>query len=186
MWHMHTCMHIHTHAHMHRYTLHTCTDIHYTHLLHSRNTHYATTLHTHYTTHTYTHTRSCDPQQFFHRFPEDDQSSLPDIVAAPLIKTEKGSYAALRSGQRSAIIPSTTGCYRLKGCGHYLDDDNLQLRLPYPSFSICRVEVSKYYKVCTCELRTYSICTDLSSVQVVSLVFCVGTVDPLPLNYKLS
>ena len=83
-----------------------------------------------------------------YRFSEDDVSPLPDAVATPLIKTETGSCAALRSGQRSAIIPTTTGCYRLKGCGHYLDDEELQLRLPYPSFSISSIEVSVACMVC--------------------------------------
>ena len=86
-----------------------------------------------------------------YRFPDgDDVSSLPDAVAIPLIKTEFGSCAALRSGQRSAIIPTTTGCFRLKGCGHYLDDEELQLQLPYPSFSISSVEVRLCDCVCIC------------------------------------
>ena len=68
---------------------------------------------------------------------------MPEIISVPLIKTQSGSYTVLRSGQRSAIIPTTSGCYRLKGCGHYLDDDDLELRLPYPSFSVSKIDVSQ-------------------------------------------
>ena len=66
------------------------------------------------------------------------------MISVPLIKTESGSQTALRSGQRSAILPTTGGCYRLKGCGHYLDDVD-KLRLPYPSFSVSKIEVSKSF-----------------------------------------
>lgn len=78
------------------------------------------------------------------RFLDAKDHPLPDVISVPLIKTESGSYAALRSGQRSAILPTTAGCYRLKGCGHYLDDDD-KLRLPYPSFSVSKIEVSESF-----------------------------------------
>ena len=78
------------------------------------------------------------------RFLDAKDHPLPDVISVPLIKTEFGSYAALRSGQRSAILPTTTGCYRLKGCGHYLDDVD-KLRLPYPSFSVSKIEVSESF-----------------------------------------
>lgn len=74
---------------------------------------------------------------------KDIDHPLPEVISVPLIKTASGSYVTLRSGQRSAIFPTTSGCYRLKGCGHYLDDDDLQLRLPYPSFSVSKIEVRK-------------------------------------------
>ena len=78
------------------------------------------------------------------RFPDAKDHPLPNVISVPLIKTESGGYAALRSGQRSAILPTTAGCYRLKGCGHYLDDDD-KLRLPYPSFSVSKIEVSESF-----------------------------------------
>ena len=77
------------------------------------------------------------------------------MISVPLIKTHSGSYTALRSGQRSAILISTNGCYRLKGCSHYLDDEDLELRLPYPSFSISKIEVSR--------LKTVILIRDIAS-----------------------
>jgi len=76
------------------------------------------------------------------RFPDIKDKPLPEVMSVPLIKTQSGNCTALRSGQRSVILPTTGGCYRLKGCGHYLDDEDLQLQLPYPSFSISKIEVS--------------------------------------------
>jgi molybdopterin/thiamine biosynthesis adenylyltransferase len=67
-----------------------------------------------------------------------DAGTLPDILHEPLLKTEEGTISAIVSGRRSAILATAQGCYRLKGCGCYLDKDGS--RLPFPAFPVEEIE----------------------------------------------
>ena len=65
--------------------------------------------------------------------------SVPEQLRKPLLKTADGQLRALRSGGRSCILPTTQACYRLKGCGNYVDADGM--RYPYPGLPLLKYEV---------------------------------------------
>ena len=67
--------------------------------------------------------------------------SLPDVLSVPLVKAEKGGVVGLRSGGRSCILISGKSCYRLKGCGNYVDVEGM--RHPPPGFPIQNMQVKK-------------------------------------------
>ena len=48
-------------------------------------------------------------------------------------------HSHMTSGRRSAILPSHKCCYRLKGCGCFVDKDGM--RYPYPGFPLEGMQV---------------------------------------------
>lgn len=73
--------------------------------------------------------------------PSGDVSTLPDALCWPLLKTATGTVTAFRSGGRSAILPTTNACYRLKGCGNFVDADDL--RYSFPGFPLEKLEAKE-------------------------------------------
>ncbi len=54
----------------------------------------------------------------------------------------------LRSGGRSAILPTTHTCFRLKGCGNYLDAEGY--RHPFPGFPLEKLEAKDGVEIRGC------------------------------------
>ena len=72
-------------------------------------------------------------------FEEGEMEGVPEQLRMPLLKTADGQLHALRSGGRSCILPTTQACYRLKGCGNYVDAEGM--RYPYPGLPLLKYEV---------------------------------------------
>jgi hypothetical protein len=71
---------------------------------------------------------------------------LPEVLFQPLLKTGDGSISAIVSGQRSAILPTDQGYYRMKGCGCYLDKDGS--RISFPAFPVQQMEACIAHDPC--------------------------------------